>query len=310
MEKRNFIIDTDTASDDAVAIVMALRSESIHIEAITCTAGNLSLSKTTRNARLSVEFANTYVPHIYAGADRPLVRDLVVGENVHGKDGLGDMNYLEPMVSLEAGHAVDIILDYARNYRDIGLITIGPLTNVAMAILQDPKAMLNIKEIIAMGGQYKMTNGCTANAEFNIWVDGEAAKIVLESGIPITLVPLDMCYGEAEINEDDRTYLKSLKSNRGHFFVDCNRRLLEYNLRSYNKNIISMPDPTAMAIAIDPSIILESKDLYTRIELYSTLSYGQLIYDYMNIHKQKPNVKLVTKIDVKKFKELVFKSAQ
>ncbi len=310
MEKRRFIIDTDTASDDAVALVMALRSESIHIEAITCTAGNLSLSKTTRNARLSVEFANTYKPKIYAGANRPLVRDLVVGENVHGKDGLGDMNYLEPMIALEPKHAVDILLELARNNKDIGIITIGPLTNIAMAILLDPISMLNITEIIAMGGQYRMTNGCTANAEFNIWADGEAAKIVLESGIPITLVPLDICYGDAEIDSEDRAKLKAMKTNRGNFFVDCNRRLLEYNQRSYNKDIISMPDPTAMAIAIDPSIVMESKDVYTRIELYSTLSYGQLIYDFMNIHKQKPNVRLITKIDAYKFKELVFKSAQ
>lgn len=310
METRRYIVDTDTASDDAVALIMGLRSESIHIEAITCTAGNLSLSKTSRNARLSVEFANTYAPKIYAGADCPLVKELVVGENVHGKDGLGDMNYLEPMVALETTHACDIILDYARNNNDIGLITLGPLTNIAMCILLDPKAMSHITEIIAMGGQYRMTNGCTANAEFNIWADGEAAKIVLESGIPLTLVPLDMCYGEAEINRDDCAHLKSLKTNRGNFFVDCNRRLLEYNQRSYNKDIISMPDPTAMAIAIDPSIILESIQVYTRIELYSSLSYGQLIYDFMNIHNQTPNVKLVTKIDVSKFKELVFKSAR
>jgi purine nucleosidase len=309
MEKRRYIIDTDTASDDAVALVMALRSDAIHVEAITCTAGNLSLSKTTRNARLSVEFANTYSPKIYAGADRPLVKELVVGENVHGKDGLGDMNYLEPMIALETPHACDVILDYARNNKDLGIITLGPLTNIAMAILLDPKAMSNITEIIAMGGQYRMTNGCTANAEFNIWVDGDAAKIVLESGIPLTLVPLDVCYGEAEINIEDRNKLKSFKTARGNFFVDCNRRLLEYNQRTYNKDIISMPDPTAMAIAIDPSIMLESRDVYTRIELYSSLSYGQLIYDFMNLHKQKPNVRLVTKIDVEKFKNLVFNSA-
>lgn len=309
MNKRKYIIDTDTASDDAVALVMALRSD-LDILAITCTAGNLSLAKTTRNARLSCVFADTYAPPIYAGSDRPLVKTLVVGENVHGSDGLGDMFYPEPDVQLEQEHAVDAMLEIARTQKDVGLITLGPLTNVAMAILLDPIAMRNITHIIAMGGQYRMTNGCTANAEFNIWVDGEAAKIVLESGIPITMVPLDVCYGEAEITAEDRAYLKSLKSARGDFFVDCNRHLLAYNQRSYNKDIISMPDPTAMAVAIDPSIVTSYVDVYTQIELRSPLSYGQLIYDFYNRHKKAANVRLITKIDAQKFKTLVFKTAE
>lgn len=309
MNKRKYIIDTDTASDDAVALVMALRSD-LDILAITCTAGNLSLAKTTRNARLSCKFADTYTPPIYAGSDRPLVKTLVVGENVHGSDGLGDMFYPEPDIQLEEGHAVDAILEIARSHDDVVLISLGPLTNVAMAILLDPIAMRKITHIIAMGGQYRMTNGCTANAEFNIWVDGEAAKIVLESGIPITMVPLDVCYGEAEITAEDRAYLKGLKTARGDFFVDCNRHLLAYNQRSYNKDIISMPDPTAMAVAIDPSIVTGSVDVYTRIELRSPLSYGQLIYDFYDRHKKAANVRLITKIDAQKFKQLVFKCAE
>ena len=309
MNKRKYIIDTDTASDDAVALVMALRSE-LEILAITCTAGNLSLAKTTRNARLSCWFAQTDAPPIYAGSDRPLVKTLVVGENVHGSDGLGDMFYPEPDIQLAKGHAADALIEIAREHEDVGLITLGPLTNVAMALLLDPQTMCNITHIIAMGGQYRMTNGCTANAEFNIWVDGEAAKIVLESGIPITMVPLDVCYGEAEITADDRAYLKSLKTARGDFFVDCNRHLLAYNQRSYDKDIISMPDPTAMAVAIDPSIVTSYVDVYTQIELRSPLSYGQLIYDFHNRHKKKANVRLITKIDAQKFKQLVFKTAE
>lgn len=309
MNKRKYIIDTDTASDDAVALVMALRSD-LEIVAITCTAGNLSLAKTTRNARLATMLAQTYAPPIYAGSDRPLVKTLVVGENVHGSDGLGDMFYPEPEISLAEGHAVDAILEIARTQTDVGLITLGPLTNVAMAILLDAKAMSNITHIIAMGGQYRMTNGCTANAEFNIWVDGEAAKIVLESGIPITMVPLDVCYGEAEITAEDRRTLKDLKTARGDFFVDCNRHLLAYNQRNYNKDIISMPDPTAMAIAIDPSLVLEAVDVYTQIELRSPLSYGQLIYDFYHRNNKQANVRLITKLDAQRFKQLVFETAK
>lgn len=306
---RKYIIDTDTASDDAVALVIALRSTEIEVVAITCTAGNLSLSKTTRNARLSVEFADSYQPKIYAGMDRPMVKQLVVGENVHGKDGLGDMNYPEPKIQLEETHAIDAILDIARKHKDVGIITLGPLSNVAMAILEDPISMANITEIIAMGGQYRMTNGCTANAEFNIWVDGEAAKIVLESGIPLTLVPLDICYGDTEITAEDRAVLRGLKTPRGDFFVDCNKCLLEYNQRSYDKDIISLPDPTAVAIVVNPRLVTEYRDVYTRIELRSQLSYGELIYDFNHRMGLKPNVRLITKIDAKGFKELLFKTA-
>ena len=306
---RKYIIDTDTASDDAVALVIALRSPDIEVLALTCTGGNLSLAKTTRNARISVAFADSYQPKIYAGMERPLIKLLSVGEHVHGKDGLGDMNYPEPVIPLEDGHAVDAILQIARSQKDVGIITLGPLTNIAMAILEDPEAMANITEIIAMGGQYQMPNGCTANAEFNIWVDGEAARIVLESGIPITMVPLDVCYGETEITAQDRAHLKSLKTARGDFFVDCNRRLLEYNQRSYDKDIISLPDPTAIAVALDPTIVTGSIDVFTRIELKSPLSYGELIYDFNGRLNRKPNVRLITSIDAKRFKELLFASA-
>lgn len=307
---RTYIIDTDTASDDAVALILALRHKEIKVLAITCTAGNLSITKTTRNAKIATELAQTYHPPIYAGVDRPLIRVLSVGEHVHGKDGLGDMNYPEPKIELEDEHAVDAILRYARTHQDVGIITLGPLTNVAMAILEDPKAMSNITGIYAMGGQYRMPNGCTANAEFNIWVDAEAAKIVLESGIHITLVPLDICYGETEITKADRDHLRSLKTIRGDFFVDCNRRLLEYNQRSYDKDIISLPDPTCVAVVLEPSIVLHSIDVYTRIEVKSPLSYGELIYDFDGLQGQKPNVRLITKIDAKHFKEMIFEAAK
>lgn len=307
---RKFIIDTDTASDDAVALIMALKCPSIEIKAITCIAGVMTGKKTSRNARISVDVAGTDTPPVYIGMEKPLVREQTkVGENAHGADGLGNMNYPDPIHPLSQGHAVDKIIELAQEYDDLEIITLGPLTNIAMAIILNPQAMKKIKHIYIMGGQYRMLNPCTSNAEFNIWIDAEATKIVLDSGIPLTMVPLDVCYGGTEIDEHDRAKLKSFQTRAGDFFVDANRYLLQYNIDSYDKDIISLPDPTAVAVAIHPEIVLEERMVQTDIEIHSQMGYGQLLYNFYG-KEENPNCRLITKIDAKLFKEMVFKAAQ
>lgn len=307
---RKFIIDTDTASDDAVALIMALKSPDIEVLAITCTAGVMTGKKTSRNARISVDVAGTDTPPVYVGMEKPLVRaQTAVGENAHGADGLGNMNYPDPLHPLSEGHAVDKIIELVKKEDDIEIITLGPLTNIAMAIILAPDTMKKVKNITVMGGQYRMLNPCTANAEFNIWIDAEATKILLDSDIPVTMVPLDVCYGGTEINAEDRARLRSYQTRAGDFFVDANRILLKYNQDSYDKDIISLPDPTAVAVAINPCIVESERQVEADIEIHSPMGYGQLLYNYHSEQK-KPNCRLITKINGALFKEMVFMTAQ
>ncbi len=307
---RRFIIDTDTASDDAVALVMALRAQNIHVEAITCVHGNVPLQVASRNARISVQKAATYQPPVYQGLAIPLLRVLEHrAESAHGADGLGNMNYPEPNVPLADGNAVQKIVDIvaADDSGELELCAIGPMTNIAAAILLAPQVMKKVKNLTVMGGQWRMIDAFTPNAEFNIALDAEAVKIVLESGMHTTFVPIDVCYGHTEIDAADRAVLRSYHTEVGDFFIDSNRCLLEMNRGAYGKDIISMPDPTAIAVLIDPSIITGSFEARADIELRSPDGYGQLLYD---LEADDKNCTVITEIDAAKFKELVFATAK
>ena len=307
---RNFIIDTDTASDDAVAIVMMLRAKDIKVHAITCVAGNLPLHKTVRNALLSVQFAGTYKPPVYAGAAGPMFRQLEHAESCHGEDGFGNTFYPDAVQKVEKEHAVDKIIEIVKAAKEeIEILTLGPLTNIALAVILAPDVMKKVKRITAMGGQFKMMNDCTPNAEFNIWQDAEATKIVLESGIPITLCPLDICYGTTEIDRADREKLRSFHTEVGDFFIDCNACLLQYNIDCYGKDIISMPDPTAAAVVIAPDMVEEYRECHAEIEVKSPAGYGQLLYDFRHLSGKPINCTLITRINPARFKQLVFDTA-
>lgn len=307
---RKFIIDTDTASDDAVAIILALKDKNVKVEAITVVAGNVPLETAVRNALISVEMADTYQPPVYVGRAAPMMRDLITAQAIHGQDGLGDVGYPDPISKPEPGHAVDAIIRLAREIPDLEIITLGPLTNLAMAFLLAPDAMKNIKAIYTMGGQYRQNNPYGPASEFNIMVDAEAAKIVVNSGVHVTLIPLDVCHGDAEINLSEMKQLREMKTKIADFFVDCNKTLTEFVEKSYGRTVIAMPDPTAVAVALYPDIMEEKFDVYTDVEVKSPLTYGEMIYDFMNAHGKPANCTLCTKINISRFKKLVFDSAK
>lgn len=304
---RRFIIDTDAASDDAVAMILALRDENCTVEAITVCAGALPIEKGIVNARVAIEVAGRQQPPVYAGMTKPLWRKQITGESAHGEDGLSDIGLAKTSLPMGEGHAVDRIIELAKKYDNLEIITLGPMTNIAMAVMLDARAMKRVKGIIAMGGQYRMPNPVTANAEYNIWVDAESCDIVLQSGIPITFVPLDACYGVAEINRADREKLLSFGTRCGDFIVNANSKLLQFNIDFYGKDIISQPDPSAVACALCEGVVLESKTCTARCETKSEAGYGQIVYDFDS--KEKHNVTLVTKISGEKFKEYLLNTA-
>ena len=202
---RKLWIDTDTASDDAVALLMALREPTVQVLGISVVMGNVSLERAVRNALISVERAGTYAPPVYAGASKPLYRDTDFAVVCHGVDGLSDRGYADPILKPETGNAVDAMLSCARaNPGQVELVTLGPLTNVAIAAFKDPAAFRCFKSVTIMGGALRMPGNWSPVSEFNIIVDPEAAEAVFHAGVPVILAPFEICTGESLFREADR----------------------------------------------------------------------------------------------------------
>lgn len=302
---RHILIDTDTASDDAVALLMALREPEIKVEAITVVAGNCPLETCVKNALISVEMAGTYTPPVYAGMKKPILRELYSSEIVHGNDGMGNMNLPEPLLQKHSEHAVDMIIELAYKFPgELEIITIGPLTNIAVALLKEPELSKLVKHVYIMGGAGLGPGNITPVAEFNFFVDAEAVHIVLESDLAKTVVGWDVCMDKTFINQDDIIHLNSL-GKLGQFTVRCNKTLIDFN-KKFNKNGFDLPDPATVASALYPEIVIKKFDAYTYMEFKSEKTYGQFIIDQLQLTNMQPNVTLVTKIDAKKFKEKLF----
>lgn len=303
---RHLLIDTDTASDDAVALLMALREPSVKVEAITTVAGNCAIPQCKKNALICVERANTYVPPVYAGMTKPLFREHYTSHHIHGEDGMGDMGLAEPDLSIEDMHAVDALIEYSYRFKgELEIVTLGPLTNLAMAVLKDPNFAKNIKQVTVMGGAGLTPGNITPLAEFNFYVDAEAVHLVLESGLPLTIVGWEIGMGEAFIGEEDMEHLNNL-GELGQFAVRCNRVLMEFNAGRTERRGFDLPDPTTMAVALYPDIVEEYIETHSWIEYQSAKSYGHYIIDSTNLTDKAANAKVVKRIKSGNFKDKLF----
>ena len=194
---RKLIIDTDTGSDDAVALLMALRSPEVEVLGITTVGGNVPLEQATQNALMTVEVCGSRVP-VYKGAAKPLFRELVTAVNVHGRDGMGDLDLIHPQSAAQATHAVDYLIETVRaNPGEVEIVTIGPATNLALAMLKEPQVMRRTKHIWSMGTAGFGPGNTTPVAEFNVYVDAESYAVLLNGGVPLTIVGIDQCKGNA-----------------------------------------------------------------------------------------------------------------
>ena len=304
---RKFLIDTDTASDDAVAIVAALRDPNIRVEAITVVGGNVPIDLAVKNALISVQVANTYAPPVYKGASKPLLRDLFTSEFVHGADGMGNMDLPDPGLSVSAGHAVDTMIDVIRAHPgEIELITLGPLTNIALACAKAPEIMRLVKSVVIMGGSGLGEGNITPVAEFNIFVDAEAAQIVLNSGMPLMFVGWDVSTDDTFISQDDIDRLLASGSDIARFCVRCNDSLKLHNAESWGKQGFDLPDPVTMIAALYPEIITEQFSAYCAAEYKGAYTYGQLVIDRHHLLNRPSNATICAKIDAQRFKELLF----
>lgn len=303
---RRFVIDTDTGSDDAIAIIMMLREPSAEVVAVTTVCGNVPLDLATRNAIISIEQAGTYRPPVYEGCSRPIVKPYKSAQHVHGVDGLGDQGY-EPSGALvkEEEHAVDALIRLARERDDLELITLGPLTNVALAITRDPEAMARYRKIYIMGGA-KITT--TATAEYNILTDPEAADIVWRLGVPLVVCPIDICMGDAIVTAGEAAKIKAT-GPLGAFMVDCNATLMAMIEKVLGAPGISMPDPTTTAVALYPDCVAEATECHSYVDTRGKYTYGQTVFDFMDILKKPKNVTLIDRLHADRFKQIIYRTA-
>jgi inosine-uridine nucleoside N-ribohydrolase len=277
-----FLIDTDTASDDAVALIMALRSPQVRVLAITTVAGNVDVQQATRNALYTAEICGSNVP-VFMGAQEPLNRPHQSAHWFHGRDGLGDHGYPPPKRSHEKQPALEAIISTIECHPGLVLVTLGPLTNVALALQLDPSIAAKVGRCVIMGGAPCCEGNVTPSAEYNIWCDPEAAQIVLRSGLPIELVGWHLCRGEAALKPDDIKHVLSFGTSQARFAIECNSRAQEAYLEQTGEHGISLPDPVAMAIALDPTIVTKQSEHYVDVETSSDLTLGMTVVDRLNV---------------------------
>jgi len=277
-----FLIDTDTASDDAVALIMALRSPQVLVLAITTVAGNVAVQQSTRNALFTAELCGTDVP-VFMGAEKPLNRAHQSAHWFHGQDGLGDHDYPAPRRAPEKQHAPEAIVRTIESNPDLVLVTLGPLTNVALALQRKPDIAAKVGRCVVMGGAPCCEGNVTPAAEYNIWCDPEAARIVLHSGLPVELVGWHLCRGEAALNPEDIKYVLSLGTPQARFAIECNSRAQQAYFEQTGERGISLPDAVAMSIALDPAIVTQQTENYVDVETSSELTLGMTVVDRLNV---------------------------
>jgi len=285
---RPLLIDTDVASDDAVALIMALRSPEVRVVAITTVAGNVAVPQATRNALYTVELCRASVP-VYAGSAKPLLRDHQSATWFHGEDGFGDHNYPAPQRSAGNAHAVDAIIDAIEANPGIVLVTLGPLTNIALALAKRPGIAAKVSRCVIMGGAPCCEGNVTPAAEYNIWVDPEAARIALFSGLPVELIGWQTSRGDAVLSQHDISHIEGFGNPLAHFAMECNSTARRAYKVQTGEDGISLPDPIAMAITLDPAVGTQWSTHHIEVETQSGLTRGMTIVDRLGVAADERN---------------------
>ncbi|WP_456390480.1 nucleoside hydrolase [Profundibacter sp.] len=303
---RKIIIDTDPGQDDAVAILLALASpDEIEVIGITAVAGNVPLSLTQKNARIICELAGkTHIP-VYAGCERPLAHTLVTAEHVHGKSGLDGPNLPDPQMQLTEGHAVDYIIDTLRAHpaNSVTLCPLGPLTNIATAFQKAPDIIGRVQEIILMGGAYFEVGNITPAAEFNIYVDPEAADIVFKSGAHIVVMPLDVTH-KVLVTKARNDAFRNIGSPVGEAVAKMTEFFERYDREKYGSEGAPLHDPCVTAYLIRPELF-KGRHVNVEIETGSSLTRGMTVADWWDVTDRAPNALFIGSVDANGFFSLL-----
>ncbi|MER8831948.1 nucleoside hydrolase [Mesorhizobium sp. M0045] len=304
-QSRRIIIDTDPGQDDAVAILLALGSTELEIVGITAVAGNVPLKLTEKNARKICELAGRTDVKVYAGAIRPLARELVTAEEVHGKTGLNGPQLPEPKMKLQDEYAVDFIVETLMREESgtITLCALGPLTNVALALIREPKIAPRIKEIVLMGGGFFEGGNVTPTAEFNIYVDPHAADVVFKSGIPIVMMPLDVTHKALTTAKRTKAFRK-LGTRVGTATADMLEFFERFDEEKYGTDGGPLHDPCVIAYLLKPKLF-KGRNCNVTVETASELTMGMTVIDWWGVTKRPKNAMVMRDIDHDAFFELL-----
>ena len=298
MAPRKIIIDTDPGQDDAVAILLALASpDEIDVLGVTAVAGNVPLPLTQKNARIVCELAGKSDTLVFAGCDAPLVRKLVTAEHVHGKTGLDGPQMSDPTMPLQDQHAVEYIIETLRAH-DAGTITLcplGPLTNIATAFKSAPDIIEKVQEIVLMGGAYFQVGNITPAAEFNIYVDPEAAKIVFDSGVPIVVMPLDVTHKALTTRARVEAF-RALGTKVGDMVAAWTDFFERFDKEKYGSEGAPLHDPCVIAYLIQPDLFT-GRHVNVEIETVSELTLGMTVADWWRVTDNAPNAMFMGDLD-------------
>ena len=294
---KNIIIDSDPGQDDAVAILLALASPDLNVLGITCVAGNVPLSKTSFNAKQICELAGKPEIPLFAGCDRPMGRELITAEHVHGKTGLDGAILPEPKIELKTTHAVDFIINTLREApkKSITLCPLGPLTNIGTALQKAPDIIDNIKQIVLMGGAYFEVGNITPAAEFNIFVDPEAAEIVFKSGIDLVVAPLDVTH-KALTNQTWVSELKAQNNTICDVVAGWTSFFERFDVEKYGTEGAPLHDPCVIAYLISPELF-SGRHINVEIETESKLTRGMTVADWWGVTDRPANALFLNDID-------------
>ncbi|PTX53232.1 purine nucleosidase [Gemmobacter caeni] len=303
---RKIIIDTDPGQDDAVAILLALASpEEVEVLGICAVAGNVPLALTARNARIVCELAGQPGVKVFAGCDRPLSRKLVTAEYVHGATGLDGPQLPDPVMKLQDRHAVDFIIETLRA-EPAGTVTLcplGPLTNIATALQRAPDIASRIQEIVLMGGAYFEVGNVTPAAEFNIYVDPQAADIVFRSGVPLVVMPLDVTH-KALTTRPRIEAFRAMGTKPGRMVAEWTDFFERFDVQKYGSEGAPLHDPCVIAWLMRPELFT-GRHINVEIETQSELTLGMTVADWWGVTDRKPNALFIGDLDADGFYALL-----
>ena len=304
---KKIILDCDPGHDDAVAIMLAASSKEIDILGITCVGGNSGLNNTVNNALKVCTLIERTDIKVYSGANKPIHYELFTAEYVHGKTGLdkkGDPIIIDINYKPQEKHAVDFIVETCKSSTEqIYLCPTGPLTNIALSLKKDPSIKENIKEIVFMGGAAMCLGNTTPSAEFNIYVDPHAANIVLESGIPLTMMGLDVTH-QVNVNSKIIKSMNENKNKSSKFFGELMEFYTIFHKELYETEETPLHDPCVIAYLLDPSIF-SGKEVNVTVEENSELTRGETVVDWLGVTKRPVNCFVMNEANDEKFFQLL-----
>ena len=304
MEKRKVIIDCDPGIDDSLAILLAINSPELEVLGLTITSGNVPAQLGAKNALKALQMCQRLDIPVYIGEELPLERELVTAQDTHGEDGVGE-NFYEDVDAKILYGGVDFIIDTLKNNKDVSIIALGPLTNIATALMKDKKAFDNLDEFVSMGGAFRIHGNCSPVAEFNYWVDPHGADYVYKN-LPkkIHMVGLDVTR-KIVLTPNIIEFINRLDKDMAKYITEITRFYIDFHWEQEGIIGCVINDPLAVAYFIDRSL-LRGFDSYVEV-VHDGVAVGQSIVDSFNFYKNEPNSHVLTEVDEKAFMKMFLK---